>query len=64
VRLQDFWSRMRGQFGPLRAETVARDHVFGTLGGRSAVEAIDAGLPVRRVWLAVCEEYDVPAKDR
>jgi hypothetical protein len=43
---------------------VARDHVFGTLGGRSAVEAIDAGLPVRRVWLAVCEEYDVPAKDR
>ncbi len=64
VRLQDFWSRLREQFGPMRAESVARDHVFGSLGGRSAVEAIDAGLPVRRVWLAICEEFDVPRKER
>jgi Protein of unknown function (DUF3046) len=64
VRLQDFWSRMHGQFGSVRAETVARDHSFGSLGGRSAVEAIDAGLPVRQVWLAVCDEFDVPRKER
>jgi hypothetical protein len=64
VRLQDFWSRMREQFGSVRAESVARDHVFSSLGGRSAVEAIDAGLPVRKVWLAVCEAFDVPKKDR
>ena len=55
---------MREQFGSMRAESVARDHHFSSLGGRSAVDAIDAGLPVRRVWLAVCEEYDVPKKDR
>ena len=48
----------------MRGESVARDHVFSSLGGRSAVEAIDAGLPVRRVWLAICEEFDVPSKDR
>ena len=64
VRLQDFWARLREQFGPMRAESVARDHVFSALGGRSAVEAIDAGLPVRRVWLAICEEFDVPHKER
>jgi Protein of unknown function (DUF3046) len=64
VRLQDFWSRMNGQFGAVRAETVARDHSFGSLGGRSAVEAIDAGVPVRQVWQAVCDAYDVPRKDR
>ena len=64
MRLQEFWSRLTEQFGALRAETVARDHVFSTLGGRSAVEAIDAGLPVRRVWLAICEEFDVPPKQR
>ncbi len=64
VRLQDFWSRLREQFGPMRAESVARDHVFSSLGGRSAVEAIEAGLPVRRVWLAICEEFDVPRKER
>jgi DUF3046 family protein len=55
---------MRSQFGSARAESVARDHVFATLGGRSAVDAIDAGLPVRTVWLAVCEDFDVPRKDR
>jgi hypothetical protein len=64
VRLQEFWSRLGEQFGSMRAESVARDHVFSSLGGRSAVEAIEAGLPVRRVWLAICEEFDVPRKER
>ncbi|MGY1692902.1 DUF3046 domain-containing protein [Geodermatophilus sp. SYSU D01105] len=64
MRLQDFWSRLTSHFGSMRAESVARDHVFASLGGRTAVEAIEAGLPVRRVWLAICEEYDVPQKER
>ena len=64
MRLQEFWSRLEAQFGSMRAQSVARDHVFAVLGGRSAVEAIDAGVPVRRVWLAICEDYDVPPKDR
>ena len=64
MRLQEFWSRLSEQFGAMRAETVARDHVFSSLGGRSAVDAIDAGLPVRKVWLAICEEFEVPQKLR
>ncbi|KQS54137.1 hypothetical protein ASG36_21140 [Geodermatophilus sp. Leaf369] len=64
MRLQEFWARMREHFGDLRAESIARDHVFTTLGGRSAVAAIDGGVPVRTVWLTVCEEYDVPASVR
>ena len=55
---------MEGEFGAVRAHTVARDHVFSALGGRTAMDAIEAGLPVRRVWLAVCEEYEVPARER
>ncbi len=55
---------MEDQFGSMRAQTVARDHVFSVLGGRTALDAIEAGLPVRRVWLAVCEEYEVPARER
>lgn len=55
---------MREHFGDLRAESISRDHHFAALGGRSAVGAIDAGVPVRTVWLAVCEEFDVPAKVR
>jgi hypothetical protein len=64
VRLQEFWSRLEERFGPMRAQTVTRDHVFAALGGRTAVDAIEAGLPVRRVWLAICEEYDVPLRER
>jgi DUF3046 family protein len=64
VRLQEFWSRLSDHFGSMRAESVARDHVFAALGGRTAVEAIEAGLPVRQVWHAICEEYDVPRKER
>ncbi|MGY1591864.1 DUF3046 domain-containing protein [Geodermatophilus sp. SYSU D00965] len=64
MRLQEFWSRLSQQFGSMRAQSVARDHVFSSLGGRTAIEAIEAGLPVRKVWLAICEEYDVPPKER
>ena len=64
MRLQEFWSRLSGHFGSMRAESVARDHVFGSLGGRTAVDALEAGLPVRKVWLAICEEYEVPPKER
>ena len=64
MRLQEFWSRLDAQFGTMRAQSVARDHVFTVLGGRSAAEAIDAGVPVRKVWLAVCEDFDVPVKER
>ena len=64
MRLQEFWSRLDRHFGSMRAQSVARDHVFATLGGRSAVDAIDAGLSVRKVWLAICEEYEVPARER
>ena len=48
----------------MRAQSVARDHVFAVLGGRNAVDALEAGLSVRKVWLAVCEEYDVPPRER
>ncbi len=48
----------------MRAQSVVRDHVFAALGGRTAADALEAGLPVRRVWLAICEEYEVPVKDR
>ncbi len=64
MRLQEFWSRLETQFGSMRAQSVARDHVFAALGGRTATDALEAGLPVRRVWLAICEEYDVPPRDR
>ena len=55
---------MDAQFGSMRAQSVARDHVFSAIGGRTAAQAIEAGVPVRKVWLAICEEYEVPPKER
>jgi hypothetical protein len=64
VRLQEFRSRLERHFGSMRAQSVAQDHVFAVLGGRTALDAIEAGVSVRKVWLAICEEYDVPPKER
>ena len=48
----------------MRAQSVARDHVFAALGGCTAVDALEAGIGVRKVWLAICDEYEVPPKER
>lgn len=51
---------MREHFGPHRAASVAHDHVFGALDGRTADEALDEGENPRTVWFAVCDSFDVP----
>jgi len=60
VKLTEFRALMQAQFGPLRARSVAMDHVFGALGDRTADEALSAGVPARNVWFAVCDSFDVP----
>lgn len=64
VRLTEFWARMNRQFGSAYAESVARDQVLTTLGGRTAAESLAAGEDVKLVWRAVCEAFDVPARHR
>jgi len=49
VRLTLFRSLMEAQFGPHRAPSVAQDHVFSALGGRTVNQALAAGLPPRAV---------------
>lgn len=60
VRLTQFRDLMNDEFGPVRAAALARDHVFADLGGRTVEEALEAGIDPRKVWLAVCDAYDVP----
>ncbi len=59
-----FRKLMANEFGQVRAEMVARDHVMAALGGRTADEALEAGLPPKEIWLAVCEAFDVPEHRR
>ncbi|HVE62655.1 MAG TPA: DUF3046 domain-containing protein [Mycobacteriales bacterium] len=64
MRLTVFWERMGERFGTAYADSVARDVSLAALGGRTATEALAAGEKPREVWLAVCELFEVPAKDR
>jgi Protein of unknown function (DUF3046) len=60
VRLSEFWERMRAQFGDAYAASVAKDHVFAELGGRTVEQALADGQDAKTVWRAVCAEFDVP----
>ncbi|MCE1180216.1 MAG: DUF3046 domain-containing protein [Micrococcales bacterium] len=60
MRLSQFRTLMSEEFGEAYAGTLARDHVLGELGNRTPDQAIEAGLPLRQVWLALCVDMDVP----
>jgi hypothetical protein len=55
---------MRDHFGEGYAESVAHDHVLKELGGRTVDQALESGQDAKRVWRAVCEEFEVPARKR
>ena len=60
VRLTEFWDRMNAQFGDVYAQSVAKDFVFGQLGGRTVERALADGVDAKAVWRAVCETFKVP----
>ena len=64
MRTTVFRTLMSQEFGDVRAGSIARDHVFADLDGHTVDEALAAGLPPQRIWLAVCEAFDVPPDRR
>ena len=55
---------MERRFGSAYADSLATDHVFADLGGRTVRQALAEGQDAKRVWLVVCEEFAVPARER
>jgi len=51
---------MREQFGDVYAESVAKDYVLASLGGRTVNKALADGEDAKVVWRAVCETFNVP----
>lgn len=64
VRLTHFRALMADEFGAVRATSLARDHVFAGLDGRTVEQALEAGVDPKDVWRAVCEAFEVPAERR
>lgn len=60
MRLSEFWALMEQEFGQGYAAIVASHQHLGSLGGRTADQAIEEGERVRLVWEAVCRDMDVP----
>ena len=66
MRLTDFWERLGQAFGPAYARSVAADHAFAALGGRTIDQAIAQGVDTATIWRAVVSEYSdrVPVRLR
>ena len=64
MRRSEFGELADHVFGPALARTSVRDLVLEPIGGRTAEQALDEGLPVRAVWTALCDELDVPESAR
>jgi len=64
VRLTEFWRRLEEALGAAYARSWATDHVLAALGGRTPVEAIDAGIDTIDIWRAVHAELRLPANQR
>ncbi|PZE66416.1 DUF3046 domain-containing protein [Curtobacterium sp. MCBD17_021] len=64
MRVSEFWRAVDQVFGDAYGAVVARDVVLEQLGGRSAADALAAGVDARAVWDALCDSQDVPLERR
>jgi hypothetical protein len=64
MRHTEFWVRMEAALGSGYYRSWARQFVMAELGGRTAQEALDAGIPPKQVWAAVWDALGLPASQR
>lgn len=63
MRLSEFRQALKDEFGESYGRVLTRDLVLGPL-GRTADQALAVGVPARDVWMALCDETDVPPQRR
>ncbi|WP_153393410.1 DUF3046 domain-containing protein [Ornithinicoccus halotolerans] len=64
MRLSEFAALLEQEFGRAYGRRLAASHAIHALGDRTADQAVEDGLPVRRVWEALCDDLDVPPERR
>lgn len=64
MRITVFRKLMAQEFGEIRADMLARDHVFSALGSRTVDQALEAGVSTKEIWRAVCDAFEVPPDRR
>lgn len=63
MRRSEFDRAVVDEFGA-RGSALLADLTLSGVGDRTASEALDAGVPPKDVWLALCEQTDVPESRR
>ncbi|HEY9354998.1 MAG TPA: DUF3046 domain-containing protein [Arthrobacter sp.] len=64
MRISDYWRLMDDEFGSGYSRVVSGSLILAGVGGRTADQALAAGVSPRQVWLAVCDVQDVPPERR
>ncbi|MEF3404164.1 MULTISPECIES: DUF3046 domain-containing protein [unclassified Agromyces] len=64
MKQSEFQAAVAEEFGVGYGGAIVGDLVLTALGGRTAREALAAGVRPREVWLALCEATDVPEERR
>ena len=64
MRHTEFWARMDDALGPAYARSWADSIVMRELDGRTASEALQAGVSPKEVWLAVWRTLELPANKK
>ncbi|MCK2036532.1 DUF3046 domain-containing protein [Microbacterium sp. SSW1-49] len=63
MRRSEFLRAVESEFGT-RVSSLLQDLVLTPLRDRTAAEALEAGVPPRDIWFALCDEMDVPEDRR
>ena len=64
MRISEYWRLMDDEFGAGYSRVLSSSLVLAGVGGRTADQALAAGVEPRKVCLAVCDVQDVPAERR
>ncbi|HEY8702256.1 MAG TPA: DUF3046 domain-containing protein [Arthrobacter sp.] len=64
MRISNYWRLMDDEFGAGYSRVLSSTLVLAGVGGRTADQALAAGVSPRKVWLALCDVQDVPPERR
>jgi Protein of unknown function (DUF3046) len=58
--MSEFWELVDEEFGRSHSRVLVRDHVIRSLRDRTPQAALDDGTDPREVWMALCDDLEVP----
>ncbi|MDR1450133.1 MAG: DUF3046 domain-containing protein [Propionibacteriaceae bacterium] len=64
MREAELWSRLEAALGSGYARAWAEQVVMAALGGRTAAEALAAGMPCKKIWRAAWAQLELGPDQR